>query len=882
MCRFKNGSGVECTTPKHRLPRTVVPKHYELTLSPDLTSATYDGEVSIDVNVKQACSEIVLNASGTAGSADSPADMLIHSASLSARDGSSFNGTVVLDPENEQVRIQVAGTVGKGNWRLHIKFSGKLNDKLKGFYRSRYKDAAGADQVLACTQFESTDARRAFPCFDEPALKATFQVNLIVDRELTAVSNTRELKTTNLPNNKKRVRFARTMKMSTYILAFVVGKLAATKPVSVDGVDVRVFTVPGKEHLTRFAHEIAAYSLRYFKNYFGCAYPGDKMDLLGIPDFAAGAMENLGCVTFREESLLVDPATASQAGLDRVAEVVAHEIAHMWFGDLVTMEWWDGLWLNEAFATFMAAKCVDSWKAHWGVWEKFALARGTAMRTDALKSTRPIQFTVNHPDEAAAMFDVLTYEKGCSVMRMLEQYLGEETFRQGIALYMQKHAYANTCGEDLWAALSSASGKDVSEIMEGWVLKPGFPVVSVKTADTAGSIVLSQRPFKFLQEAVDPAQTWVVPVFLRARTKDGVVEQNFLLSEQEKTFHLGEGLDWVVVNAGGHGFMRVTYDKPLATALVEKALPELSVVERYNLLADSWNCVKAGMQPSSEFLSIARLFGNETDPNVWSAIIGGLGGMRAVLPQNNRQAFEAQVRELLGPVHKRLGWDSIDGESTQTSELRARVINALADLGNDPSIQVEAEKLFAAWRTDHSVVDPNLVGTMIGICAANGDEALHAELFSLFKSAGTPQDEQHFLDGLASFRKVELLSLTLEHALDPEKIRTQDAPFTVAAVMRNDAGSVHAWEFVKANWAKLVALYPESGLVRMCSAVSALDQPEHEEDVCAFFTANALPSGKKQIAQALEQLRINVLFKSRELSPLCAAFPVAKPEGDSK
>lgn len=883
MCRYHNDSGAHLRVPQHRLPDTVVPKHYDLRLSPDLASASYEGEVSIDILLKQAASEIELNASGTAAEGENTSpDLTVKSAFLTARDGTRFDCRISCDPQNEKLKLQVQGTVGKGSWKLHIAFAGRLNDKLKGFYRSRYKDQNGDDQVLACTQFEATDARRAFPCFDEPAMKATFQVTLVVDRDLEAVSNTRVLSSKQLAGGKKQLRFARTIKMSTYLLAFVVGKLKATKPVDVDGVKVRVYTIPGKEHLTSFAHEIAAYSLRYFTRYFGCPYPGDKMDLLSIPDFAAGAMENLGCVTFREESLLVDPQTASQRALDRVAEVVAHEIAHMWFGDLVTMDWWDGLWLNEAFATFMAAKCVDSWKQNWGVWEKFALARGTAMRTDALNSTRPIQFTVNHPDEAAAMFDVLTYEKGCSVMRMLEQYLGEESFRRGIAAYMDRHAYSNTKGDDLWKALSEASGQNVKSIMDGWVLKPGFPLVSARKADTAGSITVSQKPFKFLEaECTSAPQTWSMPLFLRAKTAEGEISKTFLIQEQEETLYLGEGLEWVLVNAGGHAFCRVSYEKQLADALTNSALSEMSVVERYNLLADSWACVRAGLSSTSDFLDMARLFAAEEDPNVWSAIIGALNSIREILPEGNRKSFETMVRELLRPLYTKLSFSTAASETAQIRELRASVIEALAHTGNDSEVKEKACELFAQWKQDRKVLDPNLVGSIIGICAANGDAELFDELASLLEKSVTPQDEQHFLRGLASFSDSSLLLKTLENALDPQKIRTQDAPFTVAAVMRNQAGKQHAWSFIKTNWQKLQSLYPESGLVRMCQAVSALDEAHQEEEVRDFFDANEVPSGRKQILQALEQLRINVLFRSREQASLLTSFPVQAPENKS-
>lgn len=876
MCNIATCSSTESQVSAHRLSGNVVPNHYQLKLSPDLTTATYEGEVSIDLTIKEPCSEIALNASGTAAEEPKPSpEMIIHSATLTAKDGTSFNGTPTLDPAKELLKISFAGKAGSGDWHLKITFSGTLNDKLRGFYRSSYKDADGATQVVACTQFESTDARRAFPCFDEPAMKATFQVTMVVDSELEAVSNTQVTSVTQLTGGKKQIEFAPSMKMSTYLLAFVVGKLVATQPLSVDGVDVRIWTIPSKQHLTCFGLETAAFSLRYFRQYFGCPYPGDKLDLLGIPDFAAGAMENLGCVTFREEALLVDHKSASQAALDRVAEVVAHELAHMWFGDLVTMAWWEGLWLNEAFATFMAAKCVDSWKKDWGIWERFALSRSAAMRTDALKSTRPVQFVVDHPDEAAAMFDILTYQKGCSVMRMLEQYLGEETFRKGIALYMERHAYGNTHGEDLWRALTDESGEDVAAIMESWVYRPGFPVLSVESANTTGSITLRQRSFKYLPEAVDDSTLWKIPIFVRARVNGKIIEEKFILHEAEKSFYLGEGLEWVVINANGHSFVRVVYDGKLVAGLARSAANLLSVVERYNLLSDSWACVRAAMSSTSEFLALTKAFADETDPNVWTAILGPLYSIYDTLPAGNRTSFASMVKNFLRPVYEKLGWQAGEEESVQTRELRAKIIGALADIGNDSSVQAEASRLYESWKKDRTVIDPNLTGTIISICAASGNSALHKEFFGLFKQAGTPQEEKHFLDGLASFRNAELLKETLSLALNPEKIRTQDAPFTVAAVMRNDAGTELAWEFVKNNWAKMRELYPEPGLVRMCSAICYLDEEKWEKDAKEFFATHEVPTGKKQIEQTLEQLRINVLYRNRELEALSAAFPQA-------
>lgn len=874
MCRHSHYTNGGPVINPHRLPRTVLPERYELKLIPDLAGATYDGEVTIHVNVAEPVSSVALNA--VPRTKERPEGLVIHSATISNADGSVFHGTVSTDEKLERAIISVPGKVGKGRWQVKLSFSGVLNDKLKGFYRSTVKSTSGgADDYIACTQFESTDARLAFPCFDEPDMKAVFQTRLVVDEALQAVSNMRVVKQTILPGGKKEVEFAPTFRMSTYLVAFVVGKLVSTEAVNVDGVPLRVWCVPGKEKLTRFALDCGAFGLRYFSKYFGRSYCGDKIDLLAIPDFAAGAMENPGCITFREEALLVDPDTAAQSALDRVADVVDHELAHLWFGDLVTMGWWNGLWLNEAFATWASLKAVHAWKKHWGVWEKFSRSRSKAMTKDALGSTRPIEFTVNHPDDAAAMFDVLTYEKGASVMRMLECWLGEDVFQKGIALYMERHAYGNTEGSDLWQALSELSNQPVAEIMDGWVFKAGFPLVTVSSSTVHGrGIVLRQEPFKFLPEAADANQQWKIPLFLRAKLPGGEVrEWKLLLDKKEETVFVGDGFEYVVVNAAANSFVRVQYSADEAPKLT-RALADLSVTERYNLLSDSWACVRAGRAPSTDFLNIVKHFGDEADPNVWSVILGPLASIKDVLPAQNLPAFEQVVRTLLQPVYSRLGWQAKDGESSQTRELRGDILVALGETGNDAAVQVEARKVFDAWKADRKSVEPNVIDAVVSLCAHAGDAVLYNEFLQYFRTATTPQDEGRFLGSLAQFRDASLISQTLAHTLNPGTIRTQDAPFTVADMMRNSIGARAAWQFIKENWDRLVALYPESGLVRMCEAVVELDAPELEADVHAFFNGREVKGGKKAMQQALELLRVNVAFRQREAGVLAAAYPV--------
>ena len=439
----------------YRLPRTVVPNHYSITLEPDLDAATFAGSVVIDVAVVEATDTVVMNA----------IDLDIESASVIDADGEQA-AEWSLDEESQRLTLQLSSGLVEGAAAVRISFRGVLNDMLRGFYRSTYTDADGNDTTIATTQFEATDARRAFPCWDEPDLKARFSVNLITDEGLMAVSNAAESSREVLDNGKVKVSFATTVQMSTYLVAFIVGELEATDPVDVDGIPLRIIAPPGKLHLADFAIEAGAHALRYFANYYDVPYPGDKLDMVAIPDFAWGAMENLGCITYRETALLLDPNTATQLEMLRVASVIAHEIAHMWFGDLVTMKWWNGIWLNEAFATFAENKSTDAFRPEWMQWLVMGSDRARSQETDALQSTRPIEFPVASPKEADAMFDVLTYEKGSSVLRMLEQYLGEETFRAGVSHYLKTHSFSNTDNEDLWASLESVSDEPVGEIMK--------------------------------------------------------------------------------------------------------------------------------------------------------------------------------------------------------------------------------------------------------------------------------------------------------------------------------------------------------------------------------------------------------------------------------
>jgi puromycin-sensitive aminopeptidase len=827
----------------YRLPRTVTPTRYDLRLEPDLASATFIGDVAIEVSVHEPVEEIVVNA----------AELIVHEAVLEGRIGNRIAGEVVLEPMTERCRLRFAAAAG--DWTLKMKFAGTLNDKLRGFYRSKYTAASGEERWLAATQFEATDARRAFPCWDEPAFKAVFASTLVIDPALQAASNT-TVAEEHIENGRKVVRFRRTIPMSTYLVAFIVGDLEATAPTMIGETVLRVLHTPGKGRLTKFGQEIGAASLAFFEEYYGRKYPGDKLDLIAVPDFAAGAMENLGAITFRETALLVDEAAATHAERERVADVVAHENAHMWFGDLVTMAWWNGLWLNEAFATFMQMLAVDAWKPEWDRWTTFGVYRAAALAVDGLRSTRPIEFPVAAPKDADAMFDVLTYEKGASVLRMLEQYIGPEVFRAGVRLYLDRHAFGNTETTDLWRALGEAAKLPIPEVMDGWVFHPGYPLIDARL--DGGRLVLEQRRFSYLPPEESAAgQQWRAPVQVRVHTPKGPRTERVLLTDATATMALPTDAGAVVVNDGGHGFYRVRYSQELLRRLLDD-LPALSAIERFNLVNDAWAAVLAGLTPLAEFLDLTARFRGERDKNVWSVLIGSFQYLNRIVEDADRPRLAALVRDRLGPAFADLGWTPRDGDSELTRQLRGELIRTLGTLGDDAAVQSKAVECYRA-----AAVDANVLAAVVPVLAHVGDETRYAEFEGRFKTATTPQEEQRFLLALAGFRPRDLIARTLTRTLDGD-VRSQDAPFVLRALLLGVDGREPAWAFVKAQWERIVEKLPINALRRVLEAVAGLATPAWEQDVRGFFTAKKLNLGGKTLEQYLEQLHIAVRLRERE------------------
>jgi puromycin-sensitive aminopeptidase len=840
-----------------RLPRNVVPSRYTIRIEPDLSASTFVGEETVEVTIGEPTREIVLNA----------ADLTIDAVAIED-DRRRLTGSIELDEAAERAVLRFVEPLQSGLWRLFLTFSGVLNDKLRGFYRSTFTRSDGSTARLAVTQFEATDARRAFPCWDEPAFKAVFQVTLVVDEGVAAVSNTAVASVRRVPDRAKQaVVFAPTIPMSTYLLAFVIGPLEPTDPVEVSAIPIRVWSAPGKGRLTRFALDAAAFSLRFFQEYYGVPYPGDKLDLIAIPDFAFGAMENLGAITFRETALLVDETSASHAELARVAHVVMHEIAHMWFGDLVTMAWWNGLWLNEAFATFMEVLAVDAWKPAWGRWDNFGVSRAAAFVTDGLRSSRPIEFDVAAPKDAEAMFDVLTYEKGGAVVRMLEQYLGPTVFRAGVRTYLAAHQFANAETTDLWKALGGASGQPIPQMMDGWIFRQGYPLVTVEAEGTGETVRFSQRPFLYLNDGSDTTATWRVPITYRARVNDEVVHGRLLLSTRDGHVSFPHKPDWVVANEGGHGFYRVRYGSELLIALLSAPAETMTPIERFNLINDAWAATLADMLPAADFLDLAAQFKAETDRYVWTPLVASLGYLARVVPPDLRPYLERLVRDRLGDAAARLGWSPRSEESDLVRELRGEILRAMGTLGNDPQVQCVARERYASGETT-STLDPNVLTAVLGIVAHTGGETEYDEFLAHFKAAKTPQEEQRYLRALADFRPPDVIRRTLTLSLNGE-VRTQDAPFLVRDLLLGVHSRELAWAFVKEHWEEMERLYPsQSGMRRLCEGITGLATPVLETDVRAFFAPRAVAFGGKTLEQYLERLRVATLFREREATSL--------------
>ncbi len=845
-------------TNPYRLPTSVTPSHYNLHLTPDLDSETFTGSVEISIEAAETTSHIVLNAK----------EIELKSARVVGDSGVIEVSEFTYDEELERVTLHLASEASQGSYSLAIDFDGILNRKLAGFYISTFADESGEERKIATTQFESTDARQAFPCFDEPAMKASFEVALTVPVDLFAASNGPIISEMVSDDGTERtVKFGTTIKMSTYLVAFIVGPFEATDPVDVDGVPLRIIHPMGKGHLTSFALESGAFSLKYFTDYYGIPYPGEKLDLVAVPDFAFGAMENLGCVTFREVILLVDTERATQPELLRIADVIAHELAHMWFGDLVTMEWWNGIWLNEAFATFMAAMCTDEFNPEWRRWDQFSLERSAAFDVDSLQKTRPIEYEVKSPADADGMFDLLTYEKGGSVLRMLEQHLGADRFRDGIRHYLKKHEYANTETSDLWDALEEVTGEPVRSTMDAWIYQRGYPLVNVKQCDGCDKTILTQK--RFFYKAPDEADetVWPIPMGIRYADSDGNTgSMKMLMTEDDVEVAELANARWVNANGGSNGFYRVSYSPDLMTSLRD-AMSEMEAIERYSLADDQWSAMAAGSSSAIDYLNLAEGYSDEDDLDVWTLLTRNLASLERILDD---EAARSRMRARLGTLYNgglsRLGWAPRDGDSPRDLELRGLLCRSLGITARDEDAMARLRNLHDRYLAGDAI-EPNLAAASASAVAIVGSANDYEAFLGRFKDPATPQEERRYMTSLASFPGEGEFQNTLAMCLNGE-VRSQDAPYLAGGAMFNRHHGFAAWQFIKSHWDEMLEMYPDNSIVRMVSGVQALSKPEQAADIKQFFEANSVPTAQLTLEQHLERLDVNMASRQREVGPL--------------
>jgi puromycin-sensitive aminopeptidase len=832
---------------RFRLAPDVRPREYDLHVTPDLDAGTFTGEVTIALGLAKARKDVTLHA----------ADLTITRATVRVG-GSERPARVSLDRRDETVTLRFATPVPAGEASVALAFHGKLNTHLRGFY------AASADgRPYAFTQCETADARRVVPCFDEPAYKARWRVAVTARAGDAVVGNAPVEREEPAGDGRRTVRFAATPSLSSYLLALAVGPLEATAPRQCGATPVRVWHVPGKGHLADFGLEAGVEALRRLEEYFGIPYPYTKLDLVAVPDFEAGAMENAGAVFFRETLLLLDPATVSIAERKRAAEVIAHELAHMWYGDLVTMAWWDDLWLNEAFATWMAYRVVDAWKPEWRMWQGFEHDRAGALGLDALANTHPIYAPVHSVAEATENFDLITYEKGAAVVRMIEHYLGPDHFRAGVRIYMERHREGNAVARDLWRALEEASGKEVARVAQAWIAQAGFPLVAIDA--TAGNGLRIRQERFFADPKVPAAKRrarWPVPLVVKLA--GGRVERALVDKATQPLALDGGDAAWLFGNASAGGFYRVLHDRRTHAALVAN-LTELGAVERLALVGDQWALVRAGKTQLESFLDVIDALGDETDHDVLDGVVGPLGFLDEQVAGEGTplgEAFRAWIARRFLPAFERLGWRAAVSESDEVRLRRAALLRLVGGVAETPAVMHEASRQLERYLADRAALEPNLADPVVGLVARIGSLSRYRRYRDVVAEARTPQERRRFLLALASFRNPDAIRETLAATVTPD-IPTQDVAFILMRMLANPAGQREAWTFLGRKWAALRKRIPPLMLARLVDATPALREPRYAREVRAFFTRHPLPEAARALKQALEVFRLNAELRRR-------------------
>lgn len=831
-----------------RLPAHVRPTRYIITIEPDLDNFTFSGTEEIFVDLGKPTHSITLHS----------AELEILSVEF-IQGKTHSEGSVSYNDREELATLTFSQKIPKGKGMLRLSFTGILNDKMRGFYRSRYEHE-GKTQHMAVTQFESTDARRAFPCFDEPAHKAVFEVSLIVPNDRTAISNTLETEIAEHRAGYKIVKFAPSPKMSSYLLAFIVGHFDHREGKTKGGVLVRVFTTPGKKHQSVFALECTIRCIEFYEKYFGIRYPLPVMDVIAIPDFAAGAMENWGAVTYRETAVLVDPEHSATQNRQRVALVIAHELAHQWFGNLVTMEWWTHLWLNEGFATYMEYVAINNVFPEWNVWEQFIFAEHSrALSLDGLTNTHAIEIAVHHPREISEIFDAISYSKGASVIRMLAEYLGEKAFRKGLTHYLKKHRYSNAETADLWRALEHASGKPVRKMMKNWTEKPGYPLVQV--SQNSNTITLEQKRFLSGSERGDNT-LWNMPLRILTGKK---TQQLFLTSKKTKV--PTQSTVFIKANLGETSFARIRYSRENLDALadeIKKGNVLLSTADRFGIIRDAFAFAQSGMLSTDTVMKLATAYEEETSYIVWAQIAEQMFSLRGLLFGTSLfEDFCTYAQGVFGPAAERMSWEKEEEEPYDYALLRNTLIYTAGTFGNKKVIE-KAKTLFWEEQQGGKKINPDVRAAVYNLVAQNGDKKEYQALISLYQKSTLEEEKDRLLRALASFKDITTLQKTLDAAFSKNS-RGQDTLKAVSFVFMNPYGRTAAWKYLKVKWPYILHRFGGGHLLsRFIGPTASFTTKTEAADVERFFKKHSSEGIERTVAQSVEQIRSHATWLKRD------------------
>ncbi len=836
----------------HRLSKLVLPERYEISMRPDLETHTFIGEETIYMSVQKATPVLTLHS----------LHLQITEAHWTLGKQKIVPTKITYDIKNESASLHFAKKLtGKG--KLSLNFQGVLNTALHGFYKSHYQHN-NKTHTIATTQFEATDARRAFPCFDEPSHKAIFDVTMIVPERLTAISNTIESSIATHSPGYKVVKFAATPKMSTYLLAFIVGDFENAQTKTKDGTIVRVFTTPGKSRHAQFALIVAKRGLEFFNNYFAITYPLPVLDLIAIPDFSAGAMENWGAITFRETTLLVDEKFTPFVNRERVAEVILHELVHQWFGNLVTMEWWTYLWLNESFATYMASVALDQLFPQWHIWTKFVLSDQTrGLLLDSLPSTHPIEVEVEHPNQISQIFDDISYRKGASVLRMLTNYIGENNFRDGLRLYLKKHSYKNTASVHLWEAFEKVSGKPVRQFMHVWISKPGYPFLKASLRNS--TLYLQQSQFS-LDSNLKSRTVWHIPI--QAQTSNNKVTEVYELKGKQGKIIAPANAKFLKLNHDEQGFYYTSYDLDLLAKLfIALENKQLSAINQLGLIRNQFQLCKAGLVGVDAFLEMLLHIRDYNSYVTWAEIASDLNEIdNTLIDEQTKKQFYQFAAKLFAPIVKELGWQPKAKETNNLGLLRAVALLNAAHYGDKAVITI-AKTLFHGSAKGQKL-NPDLKMVVLAITAHNGTERDYNLMRKQYSQAQMQEERDRLARALLMFEKKTLLTKTLRFVFSGA-VRTQDLPLLIFSGMGNPSARELVWAQTAERWNSLLNRFQDKHLLGWFAKGTAFFSTKKDyQQIKTFFRTHEHPGAQSAVNRALENIAINISWVKNDRKTL--------------